>query len=109
MSALVDAERADDARRRRHEGAAEHRRLQLVAIQCDLDGLSTAEACERTGLTPHGLRWERISVGIAKKRETRAGLLWRLEGCLRGSRYETQALAVLKELRRLLRESYEQP
>lgn len=104
MSALVDAERAEDARRRRHEGAAEHRRLQLVAIQCDAEGMSLPATQERIGVTQHALTWIRVSAGIAKKRETRSGLMWRLEGCLRG---DDAALSKLKELRRLLKESYE--
>lgn len=106
MSALVDAERADDARRRRHEGAAEHRRLQLVAIQCDAEGLSLSATRERLGITPHELKWVRICAGIAKRRETRSGLFDRLDGCLRK---DETARAALKSLRRLLVESYEQP
>lgn len=107
MSALVDAERADDARRRRHEAAAEDRRLQLVVIQCDAEGLSMAATQERCGgISGHAVKWLRVRAGVAKAIETRSALLWRLEACVQR---DPAARAALKSLRRLLQESYEQP
>lgn len=104
MSALVDAERADDARATVHARAMAELGVLRTVIECDRDGISLQDQAARLGVSPWQVTWYRIRAGVERRRATRSGLLRQLEGCLRR---DDAARAALKSLRRLLRESYE--